>query len=134
MTQSQRTLVEGKVAKILNDRELVINKGTKDSLQLGDKFKILEKTDEIFDPDTKVSLGSIERVVVRVKVVHVEPLMSITQTYETYTRQSGQLFAGILPGVPREVVDVKTLRRPGSVVAEDYMVKIGDIAAQINEE
>ena len=130
MTQPQRTLLAGKVAKILNDRELVINKGTKDGLQLGDKFKLMELSDEILDPDTQESLGSMEREIIRVKIVHVERLMAIAHTYETYNA------GGHVPevGISGSVTVVRTLRRPGSPFTDDYLVKIGDELIQFEEE
>ena len=75
--------LEGKIAQILNDRELVINRGSKDGVESGMKFKIVENL-IILDPDTDAQLGSIERENIRVKVIDVQPAFSIAHTYQTY--------------------------------------------------
>ena len=137
MTQPQKTLIEGKVAKILNDRELAINVGSDKGVQTGYKFQIVQETDEILDPDTKKNLGRFRRVVIRVKIVAVDPLKSIAQTYETYIAEPT-----IIPSINLALrgtllsdrTVVKTLRRPGSSVTEDYLVKIGDIAVLIEDD
>ncbi len=134
MTQSQRTLVAGKVAKILNDRELVLNKGSEDGVEIGDKFKLIEVTEEIFDPDTENSLGIIRREIIRVKIVHLEPLMAVAQTYETYTRRSFNPYAGIIPGTSNNVTEVRNLQKPGSSTKEDYLVRIGDEVIQFEDD
>ena len=92
--------IEGKVAAVLNDRELVINRGETSGVKPGMIFGILEEK-EIQDPDTKEELGSVEIVKIRVKVVDVKPKMSICRTYETYYFNlggSGQLRS--MPSLP----------------------------------
>jgi len=79
---SDTSLIRGKVAKIINSRELVINRGTEHDVELGMYFDVLEeKGQEIKDPDTGDILGSVERPKVRVEVVEVQKKMSIAATY-----------------------------------------------------
>lgn len=84
MQETQSALIEGKVAKILNTRELVINRGSEHGIEAGMRFKVLEIIEEIFDPDTNENLGSISREKIRVKAVDVQPRFAIARTYETY--------------------------------------------------
>lgn len=75
-------LIRGKVARILNSRELAINVGAKDGVVIGMFFDILDpKGEDIKDPDTGDILGSIERPKVRVQITKVQDRLSVASTY-----------------------------------------------------
>jgi hypothetical protein len=75
--------IRGKVARILNSRELVINVGSKAGVRAGMYFDVLDpKGEDIKDPDTKQVLGSLNRPKVRVQVIRVDELMSLASTYK----------------------------------------------------
>ena len=64
--------IHGKVARVLNTREIAINVGAEKGVTIGMFFDVMEIHDEdIKDPDTDEVLGSIERPKVRVHVTHV---------------------------------------------------------------
>lgn len=74
----------GKVANILNSRELVINIGSDNGVRRGMKFKVLADTPtEIKDPDTDDVIGLIDREKVRVQAIEVQDRIAICRTYET---------------------------------------------------
>lgn len=76
--------IRGKVARILNSRELVINVGSKDGVAVGMRFDVMDITGEnIKDPDTGELLGSVERSKVRVEVFKVQEKLSVANTYRT---------------------------------------------------
>lgn len=53
-------LLRGKVALILNEREIVINIGAEQGVKPGMKFKVLADTPtEILDPDTQLKIGVV---------------------------------------------------------------------------
>ncbi len=80
MTEKAR--ISGKVAQILNSRELVLNVGADAGVTLGMSFDVLDtKGEEIEDPDTGEVLGSLRRSKVRVEVSRVEDRMSVARTY-----------------------------------------------------
>ena len=75
--------IKGKVARILNSRDLVINVGEKDGVEIDMKFDILDpKGEDIKDPDTQKIIGSLHRPKVRVKVVKVQENLSVASTYK----------------------------------------------------
>ena len=140
-------IIEGKVAAVLNDRELVINKGETSGVKPGMIFGVLEKRD-IKDPDTGEELGSVEIVRIRVKAVDIKPKMSICRTYETYHFNlggSGQLrpvpsfpwFAATsfqlhYEPPPNWVTKVKTINpKPDE---EGSTVSTGDRVRQLDDE
>ncbi len=76
-------LIQGKVARILNSRELAINIGSNNGVQVGMYFDVLDpKGENITDPDTGEILGSVMRPKVKVKVTKVLERLSITSTYK----------------------------------------------------
>lgn len=77
------TPIRGKVARILNSRELALNIGSKDGVQVGMYFDVMDQEHEnILDPDTDEVLGSIERPKVRVRVMLVQDRLSLASTFK----------------------------------------------------
>jgi len=134
-------LIEGKVAQVLNEREVAINIGTEHGVKRGMEFEILsEKPIVITDPDTGDEIGTREQPKVRVKAVEVQARMSVASTYERYEVNvggSGLGFPDIFTA-PKWVTRVKTLRidqseLPGPLDEKDSIVRRGDRVRQIVE-
>src|SRR5687768_10988114 len=78
--------LEGKVAAIINERELVINIGANKGVRKGMKFKVLAgEVTEVRDPETDEVLGTIEQEKVQVRVIEVQNKLSVCRTFRTYT-------------------------------------------------
>jgi hypothetical protein len=63
----------GKVVKILNRYEVVINLGAEDGVKESDEFVVFAQGEEVMDPDTGESLGILEIVRGEALVKHVQP-------------------------------------------------------------
>lgn len=68
-----------KVIKIIDDKTIVINAGSENYIKKDDKFEIFEVGKEVFDPDTKESLGTLDTIKIVLTVVTVLPKMCICQ-------------------------------------------------------
>ena len=91
-------LIKGKVAKILNSKELVINKGSKDGVKMGMKFDIMDPNGvDIIDPDTKINLGSVLRTKVRVEIINIQDQLSVARTYKKKQYNVGGTGVGLIP-------------------------------------
>lgn len=131
--------IEGKVAAILNERELVINKGSVDSVVEDMAFEVLESISDVQDPDTGENIGSLERPKIKIKIVETQPKMSVGRTYETYQINVGgkMKFTGWpLALIPEKwVTKVKTLRTDEATFGEleeaGSIVRVGDKVRQI---
>ena len=137
--------IRGKVAHILNSRELVINKGASAGVATGMVFAVLDEIPEIEDPDTKEVIGSIAREKIRVRIEEVHERMAIGRTFETY-EQGGRGFAlnsslwaammDYRPPVTKvrtlHLSDMQSLGEPLEE-AQSY-VHIGDVVEQVIEE
>ncbi len=76
--------IRGKVARVLNAREIAINIGTAHGVKIGMYFDVVDPNDQdIPDPDTGEVLGSIDRPKVRVKITRVEEKLSVASTYKS---------------------------------------------------
>lgn len=73
--------IRGSVAKILNAREIIINRGTEDGVEPGMRFTILDpEEDDVTDPETGEVLGVIHRPKLDVIVGRVEPRLAFART------------------------------------------------------
>lgn len=107
------SLIKGKVARILNSREIVINVGKKGGVKIGMKFDILDpKGEDIRDPDTHEILGSLPRPKVQVKVTDVQENLSVASTYRKKEINVGGQGKGILSGLGNLNIFAKELMPP----------------------
>ena len=135
-------VIEGKVAAILNERDLVINKGKISGVKKDMIFGVLETKEGIKDPDTGEVLGSVEGVKIKVKVVEVQPKLSVCRTYETFQVNIGgtrkPLFPVIFEPPPKWVTRVKTLKSQDAEFKDldetGSFVRIGDKIRQLEGE
>ena len=140
MQETRIEIIEGKVAKILNTREIVINRGSVDGVQQGMKFEVIDDFYEIFDPDTNNSLGTFKRVKIRVKAAEIHTRFSIARTYETYrVTEPSAIEIATIPTAASIFSKTVTKVRTISSSETDYEegrghVQVGDKVAQILED
>jgi hypothetical protein len=136
--------LQGRVAQILNERELVINIGEINGVRKGMKFAILSESPlEVVDPVTHEKLDIIDREKVRVAVTEIRSKISICKTYRVKKIGGGMLydFAGlaVMKGMlepPQEINE--TLKSedsslPPPLSPEESYVKINDRVILVDE-
>ena len=134
--------IEGKVASILNEREVVLTVGEEHGVQVGMQFNILYPGGiEIRDPDNpNIIIDSIEWPKTQVKIIQVYPRLAVARTFRTITiPEEGLNFGaafGALRYKPAETV-IETLRTDGSFAEKEIdpsesVVKVGDPAVQVS--
>src|SRR5579862_1071556 len=103
MTQTDDERIRGKVAAILSARELILNVGAEDGVEVGMQFVILNsKGVNVTDPDTGHVLGTVEVPKTVVKVVRVDAEhLSVARTFRTVKGTPG-MFAVVssISGTP----------------------------------
>ncbi len=126
--------VIGKVAKILNSREIVINKGATDGVKAGMRFNIQERETAIVDPDSNENLGKLMRSKISVEVMDVESRFSVARTFETYQALNPEAMSHLSIS-PRYITRVKKIRaESGFDFREDSVsVSVGDPVVEITE-
>jgi hypothetical protein len=68
------------VAKVINNYTVVINRGSKDGIKIGDRFLIYELTDDIKDPLDGRSLGPLELTKGTGMVINVDEKKATVQS------------------------------------------------------
>jgi hypothetical protein len=117
---SSKQPIRGKVARILNSRELAMNVGSKDGVVVGMKFDVLEpKGEEIKDPDTGEVLGSLSRPKVRVRVKSVQDRLSVAETFKEHEINVG----GVGPTIGETLGGLSDLLRPPKYVKKIETLK-----------
>jgi len=149
MTNGERDLLRGKVARVLNDRELVINLGSAQGVFEGMLFDIQGHNEiDIRDPDTDELLGSTGRAKVRVRVTTVQEKLSVAQTYRKHSVRTGGLASGIPTSeffksvaralTPSTIEFTESLKRGTEdckpLDENESKVAAGDLAVQVPQE
>ena len=133
---TQVELIRGKIASVLNAREVAINRGAVDGVEQGMKFNILSSNVlDVKDPDTGESLGVIRKTKFRVRVNSVYDRMSVAETFTKHRVNVGG--NGIGMGMftpPRWVERYETLylqdASPDATADSDSYVSVGDVVEQ----
>ena len=132
--------IEGKVARVLNTREIAINKGSTDGVAVGMYFDVTDTCySNIKDPDTKQVLGSIEHAKVRVKIIDVQEKLSLATTYRTEKENTGPRISDFMLGsgwrTRHETLKTggRLGNQPNELDEEDSYVKTGDPVVQVSE-
>ncbi|MBA7485856.1 hypothetical protein ES707_21407 [subsurface metagenome] len=137
--------LRGKVARILDSRNLVINIGSQQGANIGMYFDVMDpKGEDIRDPDTNEILGSLERPKVRIRITDVQDKLSVASTYKKTTLNIGGKGTAISFGFaealmpPKWVTKYETLKTDEKtwedLSEEESRVKSGDPVLQVTPE
>jgi hypothetical protein len=134
-------LLQGKVAKILTEREVVINIGSAQGVKKGMKFAILAPTpEEVLDPESGEVLDVVDRTKVLVQATEVREKITICSTYRTTKISGGAFSSGYafsrLFEPSREIPEtlrIEDSSLPSPLSPEESYVKIGDRVKQVEE-
>lgn len=120
-------VIEGKIATILNTRELALNKRADDGVEMGMTFEVLDFGVDVIDPDSEDMLGRLARPKLRVEIVHIEPRFSVGKTFDTYQQPN---VAAALSAVlsPKFITKVKTIRE-----GEDQEFSEGSVSVSVGD-
>ncbi len=76
--------VEGKVAKILGKGEIVLNRGRSHGVRQGMLFEVFApEGEEVWDPDTGETLGTVEDVKAKAEVTEIKEKLSVARVFDT---------------------------------------------------
>ena len=104
-----------KIISVLDEYRVVINKGYNDGVTSEDVFLVYRLGKELFDPDTKESLGVLEIVCGEGKPEHIQEKITTLRTSKTQIRKTktvkktgpyGGLFGNTEETYDPEVTDI----------------------------
>ena len=81
--------IEGAIAKIVDDKTVIVNRGASDGVRDGMKFAIFVAGEDVKDPESGKSLGAWEVVKGHVRASHVQDKLSVC-TVTTLEEPSGK--------------------------------------------
>ena len=120
--------IRGKVAQILDARQLVLNVGASDQVYAGMLFKIVNpKGEQIRDPDSNQILGSVESPRVFVRVIEVQDKLSVATT----SAANPALTPASLGPIARALMPPRWVDRHESLISNLKEVDIGDPVIQV---
>ena len=87
--------VEGKVAKILGNNEIVINRGSGQGVRRGMIFEVFApEGEQVWDPDTGETLGTVEDVKAKAEVTEVKERLAVARTQNAQESPFGAVDIG----------------------------------------
>lgn len=129
--------IRGKVARVLNAREVALNKGRVDGIETGMVFKILSPSGTaIHDPDTGEPLGSVELEKTSVRVTSVQDRVCVASTFRTRKVNVGGSGFGStnMFEPPKWETRVETLKTETNTIErlpeEESYIRVGDPVIQ----
>jgi len=81
-------IITGKVIKKIDEYKIVINKGSADGVTKDTRFLVYRLGEELFDPDTKESLGVLELVCGEGKPEHIQEHITTLYTAKTFIKKT----------------------------------------------
>jgi hypothetical protein len=131
-TLEGKIALEGRVALLLNEREIVINIGAEQGVTEGELFGVyLPKPIEVRNPETGELLGEIDDLILKVEAQRVNPKFTICETvgHKTIGSMYGLALNPYITAIPIQDVPL-TLRtadstKPKPIDEKDSIVKIG---------
>ncbi len=117
-----------KIIKIIDDETIVINAGSENKVNPGDKFEIFDIGEEIRDPDTQEILGTLDTIKETVEAIHVFPKMCICK-HRVITKHVSALSLG-LETVSSKLLNIDSTEISGGL-SSDLTIHIGDKVRKI---
>jgi hypothetical protein len=138
--------IEGKVAKILDEKTIVLNVGRAAGVEQGMVFCVYAPVDDVADPDTGESLGTWEAVKGYVQATHPQERLTVCRAFSpkpatsedpkergTHTLSSELVAVSMLSGGPlaQERLNVDKSQLAG--MPEIGPISVGDLARSVDQ-
>lgn len=117
-----------KIVKIIDEYKVVVNAGGNDFIREGTIFEVYEPGAEVIDPDTKESLGTLDFIKAKLRVVDVFPKMCVCENRET--KKVSKFLITALDAMTYEQnvpLNVQTTDISGGYEGVSPKIKVGDL-------
>lgn len=120
------------VVKLIDEYTIVINRGSDHEMEEGKRFLIYSiSPEEIFDPITKESLGHLESVKGKGKIIHVQEKISTIQSCEFGESSERKIIQKKNPLNPFSLIEHEEIITPSSKIIPFDNVEVGDFVKPI---
>jgi hypothetical protein len=143
MAEREIMPIETKIVRILSESVVVLGAGSSQGVREEMEFLIYELGDEIFDPETKESLGRLEIAKGHVRVIHLQQSIATARTTKQTVRKTVQnpLFQNpmfySLFGAREETVEIEVFEKlkvqdQDAEYSSKLTVRVGDFARALS--
>lgn len=125
--------ITGKIAAIVDDKHVLINRGKNHDVRIGQRFVILLVLPEVTDPDDPaIRFPGLRLTKGHLRVANAFDAMSFCALVPKQESSLSSLFGGNFGG--RMEVYPKVAESEAMVSDEDYMIQVGDVVSLDEEE
>ena len=129
--------VSGRVAQVISDRSIAINRGRTHGVKLGMLFQVLDPSPSpIIDPDNGEEIGSVGRTKAQVKVTGVYDRWSIATTFRIVSTGTFPDVSSLFDPTQRKT-EVERLQVERTLFTPDpnfdRTIRVGDPVAEIQQ-
>jgi len=118
------TIIQAKVATIIDSHTAAINAGSKKGVAVGDIARVVRRT-EVVDPDTKTSLGKVTTQIVKLRVTSVAADFCVASTFEPADTSMQGSIAALLGPVYGRSDPVQQISEAGGQSDNVITVRVG---------
>lgn len=123
-------MTEPKIAKILDEYNLVLNKGKNDNIEIGQEYLVYQQTEEIIDPDTGDILECLFVPKGKGIIIRVQDKISILRSHE-WEKPSSLAEAFAVFAQPQKL---KAFERPEVGDCAKFIEQVSDYTEDENNE
>ena len=121
-----------KIVKIVSEYKVVVNAGRMNFIREDDTLEVYQPGQEVTDPETGESLGTLDFIKAKLRVVDVFPKMCVCENRET---KSKSIFVNISQSLTYEEklpLNVQTTDISGGYEGVDKKIKVGDLVRKVD--
>lgn len=121
-----------KIVKIVSEYKVVVNAGSMNFIREDDTLEVYQPGQEVTDPETGESLGTLDFIKAKLRVVDVFPKMCVCENRET---KSKSIFVNISQSLTYEEklpLNVQTTDISGGYEGVDKKIKVGDLVRKVD--
>ena len=120
-----------RIVKIIDEYAVVVNAGSNSFIQENDTLEVYQPGQEVTDPETGESLGTLDFVKAKLRVTDVFPKMCVCENRER-ERKSIISIAQSFTYEEKLPLNVQTTDISGGYEGIDRKIKVGDLVRKID--
>lgn len=121
-----------KIVKIIDEYKVVVNAGSNDLIKPNDRLEVYQPGQEVTDPETGESLGTLDFVKAKLRVVDVFPKMCVCENHDTRQQSVFVNFSQSFTYEEKLPLNVQTTDISGGYEGIDKKIKVGDLVRKVN--
>ncbi len=121
-----------RIVKIISEYKVVVNAGSNCSICEGDILEVYQPGQEVTDPETGESLGTLDFVKAKLRVVDVFPKMCVCENRDTAQKSIFVTLQQNLTYEEKLPLKVETTDISGGYEGIDKKIKVGDLVREVD--